>query len=152
MYKKLRLWAYRQLLFLDPVEDDSIQARTQLWRDTEQTITHLLTLHGSTPKEEAEILLTLFVLLQIGTRDFSILQTVINRTYHILPRLRTAVSLQSPSQFHLLPHLLVHLYNETEDETLLPTIEHHLSTWTDATMTEEDHNLLEFYNTIDITA
>ena len=116
MYKKLRLWAYRQLLFLDPVEDDSIQARTQLWRDTEQTITHLLTLHGSTPKEEAEILLTLFVLLQIGTRDFSILQTVINRTYHILPRLRTAVSLpprpplqrnrrRNPSPHHRTPSL-----------------------------------------------
>ncbi|MDO4738220.1 MAG: hypothetical protein Q4A50_06325 [Bacteroidales bacterium] len=42
-------------------------------------------------------------------------------------------------------HLLVHLYQETLDEDLLPAIDHLMSTWQDNTMTEEDHYLMELF-------
>ena len=138
----LRLQAYRQMLFLDPIEDDSIQARTQRWSNTEQHINALLNRHGSTPDEEAEICLTLLVLLQVGIRNYEPLTTTLNRTFDVLPHI---------SDSKLRTHLLVYLYQETEDEDLAEEIDTLMSTWDDTNMTEEDHYLQELYKTIETT-
>jgi hypothetical protein len=41
--------------------------------------------------------------------------------------------------------LLVHLYQETQDEDLLPAIDRLMNTWQDDTMAEEDHYLMELF-------
>ncbi|MBQ6751462.1 MAG: hypothetical protein IJR02_11960 [Bacteroidaceae bacterium] len=134
----LRLQAYRQALLVTPPDDDSLQARAQLWCTTEQNINTLLQLHPTTPDQEAETVLTLLVLLQVSIRNYAPLTTAIDRAYTILPHI-TAPKLRA--------HLLTLLYQETEDEDLLPDIDHLLSTWTEATMTEEDHYLLQLHQT-----
>ena len=166
----LRLQAYRQLLLLDTLEDHSIQDYQSRWHEAQHTVKTLfqrLDTHGETlPLEEkAEILLTIFVLLQVGYRNEALFARAVEATYELLPQLTEATkSPETPilntqsdnccpssvvrcqtqvrrSQFPL----LVHLYQETQDEELLPSIDRLMSTWQDDTMTEEDHYLQELF-------
>lgn len=159
----LRLQAYRQLLLLDTLEDHSIQDYQSRWHEAQHTVKTLfqrLDTHGETlPLEEkAEILLTIFVLLQIGYRNHDLFTRAADMTYDLLPQLtETADSLEAPncrplsvvrcplSIINYKNHLLVHLYQETQDEELLPAIDRLMSTWQDDTMTEEDHYLQELF-------
>ena len=166
----LRLQAYRQLLLLDTLEDHSIQDYQSRWHEAQHTVKTLfqrLDTHGETlPLEEkAEILLTIFVLLQVGYRNEALFARAVETTYELLPQLTEATkSPEAPilnsqsdnccpssvvrcqtqvrrSQFPL----LVHLYQETQDEDLLPAIDRLMDTWQNDTMTEEDHYLMELF-------
>ena len=159
----LRLQAYRQLLLLDTLEDHSIQDYQSRWHEAQHTVKTLfqrLDTHGETlPLEEkAEILLTIFVLLQIGYRNEALFARAVEATYELLPQLAEATkSPETPilnsqsdnccplSVVRCQFPLLVHLYQETQDEDLLPAIDHLMSTWQDNTMTEEDHYLMELF-------
>ena len=159
----LRLQAYRQLLLLDTLEDHSIQDYQSRWHEAQHTVKTLfqrLDTHGETlPLEEkAEILLTIFVLLQVGYRNEALFARAVETTYELLSQLiETADPLEAPncrplsvvrcplSIINYKTHLLVHLYQETQDEELLPAIDHLMSTWQDDTMTEEDHYLMELF-------
>ena len=159
----LRLQAYRQLLLLDTLEDHSIQDYQSRWHEAQHTVKTLFqrldTQGGTLPLEEkAEILLTIFVLLQIGYRNEALFARAVEATYELLPQLTEAtkspetpiLNSQSDNCCPLsvvrsqLP-LLVHLYQETQDEELLPSIDRLMSTWQDNTMTEEDHYLMELF-------
>ena len=164
----LRLQAYRQLLLLDTLEDHSIQDYQSRWHEAQHTVKTLfqrLDTHGETLslEEKAEILLTIFVLLQIGYRNEALFARAVEATYELLPQLAEAAdSLEAPNCRPLSvvrcpssvvkrkfgganSHLLVHLYQETQDEELLPSIDRLMSTWQDDTMTEEDHYLQELF-------
>ena len=187
----LRLQAYRQLLLLDTLEDHSIQDYQSRWHEAQHTVKTLfqrLDTHGETlPLEEkAEILLTIFVLLQVGYRNEALFARAVEATYELLPQLTEATKspetpilnsqsdnccplsvvrcplsiLNCPASAVNRPlsvvrcllsipnyqtHLLVHLYQETQDEELLPAIDHLMSTWQDDTMAEEDHYLMELF-------
>ena len=165
----LRLRTYRQLLHLDPIEDDSIQAYNQRWReaqDTAQSLFEELDSASHTHEEQTEILLTIFVLLQVGYRNDTLFTRAVEATYDLLPQLpETAESSETPilnlqcdnscpssvvrcqtqvrcSQFSI---LLTFLYQETQDEELLPYIDHFMSTWNEDAMTEEDRYLIELF-------
>lgn len=159
----LRLQAYRQMLFPDTLEDHSIQDYQSRWHEAQHTVKTLFqrldTQGGTLPLEEkAEILLTIFVLLQIGYRNEALFARAVEATYELLPQLAEAAdSLEAPncrplsvdrcplSILNYTTHLLVHLYQETQDEDLLPAIDHLMDTWQDGTMTEEDHFLMELF-------
>ncbi len=159
----LRLQAYRQLLLLDTLEDHSIQDYQSRWHEAQHTVKTLFlrldTQGGALPLEEkAEILLTIFVLLQIGYRNEALFARAVEATYELLPQLTEATkSPETPilnsqsdnccplSVVRCQFPLLVHLYQETQDEDLLPAIDHLMSTWQDNTMTEEDHYLMELF-------
>ncbi len=146
-----RLQCYRWLLDLDPEDDDSIQAmhdrhhfvdagihRLTTWLDYKWTARIPI------PQEqEAETLLTLLCAMKLTFTDFAQRHQIIDRAYDLLSLL--------PDD-KLKAHLLVHLHQETEDEDLLPDIDHLLDTWDDDTMTEEDRYLQELCSTIDIMA
>ena len=159
----LRLQAYRQLLLLDTLEDHSIQDYQSRWHEAQHTVKTLfqrLDTHGETlPLEEkAEILLTIFVLLQVGYRNEALFARAVETTYELLPQLtETADPLEAPncrplsvvrcplSIINYKTHLLTFLYQETQDEELLPYIDHFMSTWNEDAMTEEDRYLIELF-------
>ena len=83
----LRLRTYRQLLHLNPIEDDSIQAYNQRWReaqDTAQSLFEELDSASHTHEEQTEILLTIFVLLQVGYRNDTLFTRAVEATYNLL--------------------------------------------------------------------
>ena len=151
----LRLRTYRQLLLLDTLEDHSIQTYNQRWREAQDTAQSLFEELDSAPhthEEQTEILLTIFVLLQIGYRNEALFARATEATYNLLETHLEQPILNSQSdnccplsvvrcQFPL----LVHLYQETQDEELLPYIDHFMSTWNEDAMTEENRYLIELF-------
>ena len=161
----LRLRTYRQLLHLDSIEDDSIQAYNQRWREAQDTAQSLFEELDSAPhthEEQTEILLTIFVLLQVGYRNEALFTRAVEATYDLLPQLtETADPLEAPncrplsvvrcplSIINYKTHLLTFLYQETQDEELLPYIDHFMSTWNEDTMTEEERYLIELFQLVE---
>ena len=163
-----RLKCYRQM-FLEDIQDDyAIQDYQADAQEAQRMVTYLFAEleRPNLPIEaRADLLLTIFVALQIGYRNPDLFTRATDMTYDLLSQLaEVAESTESPipnSQFDnscpssvvrcplsvvrcQLP-LLVHLYQETQDEELLPAIDHLMSTWQDDTMTEEDHYLMELF-------
>lgn len=163
-----RLKCYRQMLLKDIHDDYAIQDYQADWKETQDKVNklfHELDTLVLSPEEKADRLLTIFVALQIGYRNDTLFTRAIDMTYDLLPQLaETADSPDAPilnSQFdnsrqlsvvrcplsiiYYKTHLLVYLYQETQDEELLPAIDRLMSTWQDGTMTEEDHYLQELF-------
>jgi hypothetical protein len=137
--QKYRLACYRQMMLEDLSDDYAIQDYQSDWHHAQDEVKRLfayLDTHHLSSEQEAEILLTIFVALQIGYRNWELFQRAADHTYDLLPHL---------SDSKLKCHLLVHLYQETQDEDLLPEIDQLMDTWTEATMTEEDHYLQALY-------
>ncbi len=153
-----RLKCYRQMLLEDIQDDYAIQDYQADAQEAQRMVTRLFAEleRPNLPIEaRADLLLTIFVALQIGYRDPDLFARATDMAYDLLPQLaETAESPIPNSQFDnrrpssvvrcQLP-LLVHLFQETQDEDLLPAIDHLMSTWQDDTMTEEDHYLQELF-------
>lgn len=156
-----RLKCYRQMLLEDIQDDYAIQDYQADAQEAQSMVTRLfaeLERPDLTLEARADLLLTIFVALQIGYRDPDLFARATDMAYDLLPQLAEAAdSLEAPipnSQFDnhcpssvvrcQLP-LLVYLFQETQDEDLLPAIDHLMSTWQDDTMTEEDHYLQELF-------
>lgn len=160
-----RLKCYRQMLLEDIQDDYAIQDYQADAQEAQRMVTRLfaeLERPDLTLEARADLLLTIFVALQIGYRDPDLFTRATDMAYDLLPQLaETAESPIPNSQFdnHCLSSvalrpssvvrcqfpLLVHLFQETQDEDLLPAIDHLMSTWQDNTMTEEDHYLQELF-------
>lgn len=160
-----RLKCYRQMLLEDIQDDYAIQdyqADAQEVQSMETRLFAELERPNLTLEARADLLLTIFVALQIGYRNPDLFARATDMAYDLLPQLaETAESPIPNSQFdnHCPPSvvccpssvvrcqlpLLVHLYQETQDENLLPAIDHLMSTWQDDTMIEEDHYLQELF-------
>ncbi|MBQ9640042.1 MAG: hypothetical protein IJV06_00530 [Bacteroidaceae bacterium] len=139
--QQLRLQYYRQILQIDTPEDYALQDYQSDWHEAQATARRLLTSMDSsdlTPVQEARLLLTLFVVLQVGYRDSALFHQATDRAALLLPLLPDG---------KLKAHLLVHLYCETEDDTLLPIIDYLLPTLT-TSPTEEDHYLQAFFEPV----
>ena len=138
-----RLKCYRRMLLIDGVEDYAIQDYQEDWCDAQKKVKMLfayLDSHDVTPEEEGELLLTIFVGLRIGFRNSELMERATDRAFELLPQL---------PQGKLLCHLLVFLYDETEDEAMLEDIDHLFSSFP-RPLTQEDRYLQETYrNTID---
>ena len=160
-----RLKCYRQMLLEDIQDDYAIQDYQADAQEAQRMVTYLFAEleRPNLPIEaRADLLLTIFVALQIGYRDPDLFTRAVDMTYDLLPQLAETAEAPIPnSQFDnscpssvvrcplsvvrcQLP-LLVHLYQETQDEELLPSIDHLMSTWQDDTMTEEDHYFQELF-------
>ncbi|MDO4737710.1 MAG: hypothetical protein Q4A50_03710 [Bacteroidales bacterium] len=160
-----RLKCYRQMLLEDIQDDYAIQDYQADAQEAQSMVTRLfaeLERPDLTLEARADLLLTIFVALQIGYRDPDLFARATDMAYDLLPQLaETAESPIPNSQFDnhcpssivrcpspvvrcQLP-LLVHLFQETQDEDLLPAIDCLMSTWQDDTMTEEDHYLQELF-------
>ncbi len=139
--KSLRLTAYRRMNFEDLQIDDSVQSLHRVWDEAADAVrrcSQCLDSGKSLPLEEkAELLLTSLVCQQVGIRDYALLDQTIDAIYALLPRI---------SDTHLRLHLLVHLYSETEDESLLSDIEVLLSDFHPCDV--EDHYLLRTYHDV----
>ena len=167
-----RLKCYRQMLLEDIQDDYAIQDYQTDAQEAQSMVTRLfaeLERPDLTLEARADLLLTIFVALQIGYRDPDLFARATDMAYDLLPQLaETAESPIPNSQFdnHCLSSvarrpssivrcplsvvrcqlpLLVHLFQETQDEDLLPAIDLLMSTWQDNTMTEEDHYLQELF-------
>lgn len=160
-----RLKCYRQMLLEDIQDDYAIQDYQADVQEAQNMVTRLfaeLERPDLTLEARADLLLTIFVALQIGYRDPDLFARATDMAYDLLPQLaETAESPIPNSQFdnHCPPSvarrplsvvrrqlpLLVHLFQETQDEDLLPAIDHLMSTWQDDIMTEEDHYLQELF-------
>lgn len=153
-----RLRCYRQMLLEDIQDDYAIQDYQADAQEAQRMVTRLfaeLERPNLTLEARADLLLTIFVALQIGYRNPDLFTRATDMAYDLLPQLaETAESPIPNSQFDnhcpssvvrcQLP-LLVYLFQETQDEDLLPAIDHLMSTWQDDTMTEEDHYLQELF-------
>ena len=105
--------------------------------------------HNLPPVEEASILLTAFLGLQIGYRNQPLFHYVVERTYELLPQLLSEKdSLSNMANSKLTAHLLILLYAETLDDTLQPDIDHLMAIWADTSPTEEDRYALQLYNRV----
>ena len=161
-----RLKCYRQMLLEDIHDDYAIQDYQADWKEAQDKVKqlfHELDTLVLSPDEQANRLLTIFVALQIGYRNADLFARATDMAYDLLPQLaETADSLEAPncrpSSVVCCPlsvvkrkfggvnyHLLVHLYQETQDEELLPYIEHFKSTMSEETMSEEDRYLIELF-------
>ena len=163
-----RLKCYRQMLLEDIQDDYAIQDYQTDTQEAQRMVTYLFAEleRPNLPIEaRADLLLTIFVALQIGYRNPDLFTRAVDMAYDLLPQLaEVAESTESPipnSQFdNSCPlsvvrcqtqvrrsqlSLLVHLYQETQDEELLPYIDRLMYTWQDDTMTEEDHYLQELF-------
>ena len=138
----LRLTAYRRMNFEDTTIDDSVQDLHRVWADSavavQQCRAALSSAHSK--QEKAELQLTLLVCQQVGIRDFALLDQTIDQVYDLLPHV---------SDPRLRLHLLVHLFSETEDETLLPEIEAIIKNF--APKDEEDRYILQIFNDVQAT-
>ena len=153
-----RLKCYRQMLLEDIHDDYAIQDYQADWKEAQDKVKQLFdeldTLVLSS-EEQADRLLTIFVALQIGYRATDLFARATDMAYDLLPQLaETAESPIPNSQFdnHCPPSvvrcqlpLLTFLYQETQDEELLPYIDHFMSTWNEDTMSEEDRYLIELF-------
>ena len=157
----LRLRCYRKLLLQDISEDYAIQdyqSDAQAAQAKAKRLFAYLDTHTLTPTEKAEVLLTIWLLLQFGYRNPDLFTRVTEETYSLLPQLLNTqrsqlsiVNLQlgvANCQLSIVINLLTHLYHETEDEDLLPTIDCLTSYWTEDTMTEEDRYLQQLYESV----
>ena len=144
--QQLRLKYYRILQLADMPEDYAIQDYQTEWREAQTEVKQLFTYmstHDLQPEIEVELLITIFLSLQIGYRNSELFLRATDKAFQLLPHL-------SPSKLKV--HLLVHLYQETEDETLLPDIDHLLSRYQADFTTEEDHALLEYWQSVEENA
>ena len=144
-----RLRAYSALLVSDVQPDVAVQDVTRLWADMQAIVQQCCTTLASLPltdsahtpsaafQHRAELLLTLLVCQQVGIRDFALLDQTIDQVYDLLPELRDP---------RLRLHILVHLYAETGDETLLPEIDTLRQTFIPKDV--EDKYLLQVYHDI----
>ena len=163
-----RLKCYRQMLLEDIQDDYAIQDYQADAQEAQRMVTYLFAEleRPNLPIEaRADLLLTIFVALQIGYRNPDLFTRAVDMTYDLLPQLaEVAESPEAPipnSQFDnscpsfvvrcpsfvvrcQLP-LLVHLYQETQDEELLLSIDHLMSTMSEDAMSEEDHYLQEIF-------
>ena len=160
-----RLKCYRQMLLEDIHDDYAIQDYQADWKEAQDNVKQLfyeLDTLVLSPEEQADRLLTIFVSLQIGYRNDTLFTRAVDMTYDLLPQLaETAESPIPNSQTQVrrsqidnhcppsvvrcqLP-LLTFLYQETQDEELLPYIDHFMSTWNEDTMSEEDRYLIELF-------
>ena len=154
-----RLKCYRQMLLKDIHDDYAIQDYQADWKEAQDKVKqlfHELDTLVLSPEEQADRLLTIFVALQIGYRNPDLFTRATDITYDLLPQLaETAESPIPNSQFDnrcplsvvrcQLP-LLLFLYQETQDEELLPYIEHFKSTMSEESMNEEDRYLIELFH------
>ena len=143
-----RLKCYRQMLLKDIHDDYAIQDYQADWKEAQDKVNklfHELDTLVLLPEEKADLLLTIFVALQIGYRNDTLFTRAIDMTYDLLPQLAEATdSIEAPI-INYKTNLLVYLYQETQDEELLPAIDRLMSTWQDDIMTEEDHYLQELF-------
>ena len=160
-----RLKCYRQMLLEDIHDDYAIQDYQADWKEAQDKVKQLfdeLDTLALSPEEQADRLLTIFVALQIGYRNDTLFTRAVDMTYDLLPQLAETAEFPIPnSQFDnhcplsvvrcqtqvrrsQLP-LLLFLYQETQDEELLPYIDHFMSTWNEDTMSEEDRYLIELF-------
>ena len=155
-----RLKCYRQMLLEDIHDDYAIQDYQADWKEAQDKVKQLFdeldTLILS-PEEQADRLLTIFVALQIGYRNGTLFTRAVEATYDLLeqhfaqPILKRKFGVANcqfsivNSQLSILNHLLVHLYQETQDEELLPYIDHFMSTMSEETMSEEERYLIELF-------
>lgn len=153
-----RLKCYRQMLLEDIHDDYAIQDYQADWKEAQDKVKQLfyeLDTLALSPEEQADRLLTIFVALQIGYRAPDLFARATDMAYDLLPQLaETAESPIPNSQFdnHCPPSvvrcqlpLLTFLYQETQDEELLPYIDHYMSTMSEDTMSEEDRYLIELF-------
>ncbi|MBQ2299402.1 MAG: hypothetical protein II278_08520 [Bacteroidaceae bacterium] len=164
-----RLKCYRQMLLEDIQDDYAIQDYQADAQEAQRMVTYLFAEleRPNLPIEaRADLLLTIFVALQIGYRDPDLFTRAVDMTYDLLPQLaEVAESPEAPipnSQFDnscpssvvrcqtqvrrsQLSTLLVHLFQETQDEELLPYIDHFMSTMSEDAMSEEDRYLIELF-------
>lgn len=164
-----RLKCYRQMLLEDIHDDYAIQDYQADWKEAQDKVKQLfdeLDTLALSSEEQADRLLTIFVALQIGYRNDTLFTRATDMTYDLLPQLAEAAdSPETPipnSQFDnhcpssvvrcqtqvrrsQLSILLTFLYQETQDEELLPYIDHFMSTWNEDTMSEEDRYLIELF-------
>ena len=155
-----RLKCYRQMLLEDIHDDYAIQDYQADWKEAQDKVKQLfyeLDTLVLSPEEQTEILLTIFVLLQVGYRNDTLFTRAVEATYNLLethleqPILKRKFGVANcqfsivNSQLSILNHLLTFLYQETQDEELLPYIDHFMSTWNEDTMSEEDHYLIELF-------
>ena len=136
--KSLRLAAYRRMNFEDPEQDDSVQSLHRMWEESAEAVRYCTRCLNNTaslsPNEEAEFLLTILVCQQATIRDYALLDQTIDRAFNLLPRI---------TDDRLRLHLLVQLFAETEDETLLPDID--LLVKDLISQDEEDRYILQSY-------
>ena len=168
-----RLKCYRQMLLEDIHDDYAIQDYQADWKEAQDKVKQLfdeLDTLALSPEEQTDRLLTIFVALQIGYRAPDLFARATDVAYDLLPQLaETAESPIPNSQFdnHCPPSvvrcplsvvrcqtqvrrsqlstLLTFLYQETQDEELLPYIDHYMSTMSEDTMSEEDRYLIELF-------
>ena len=153
-----RLKCYRQMLLEDIQDDYAIQDYQADWKEAQDKVKQLfdeLDTLVLSPEEQTDRLLTIFVALQIGYRAPDLFARATDMAYDLLPQLaETAESPIPNSQFdnHCPPSvvrcqlpLLTFLYQETQDEELLPYIDHYMSTMSEETMSEEDRYLIELF-------
>ena len=167
-----RLKCYRQMLLEDIHDDYAIQDYQADWKEAQDKVKQLfdeLDTLALSPEEQADRLLTIFVALQIGYRNDTLFTRATDMAYDLL--LQLAETAESPipnSQFdnHCPPSvvrcplsvvrcqtqvrrsqlpLLTFLYQETQDEELLPYIEHFKFTMSEESMSEEDRYLIELF-------
>ena len=141
-----RLKCYRQMLLKDIHDDYAIQDYQADWKEAQDKVNqlfHELDTLVLSPEEQTDRLLTIFVALQIGYRNDTLFTRAIDMTYDLLPQL--AETADFPEAPILKSQLATFLYQETQDEELLPYIDRLMSTWQDDTMTEEDHYLQELF-------
>ncbi len=144
-----RMKCYRRMMLEGMDEDYAIQDYRAEWHDAQEDVndfSQYIETHELQPAEEAELLLTIFVGLQIGFRNWNLFQRAEERAFDLLPVLpdvtNTAGNLTADK---LRCHLLVYLYAETEDENFLAEIDSLMQTWSTDSLTEEDRYLQEFY-------
>ena len=153
-----RLKCYRQMLLKDIHDDYAIQDYQADWKEAQDKVKqlfHELDTLVLSPEEQANRLLTIFVALQIGYRATDLFARATDMAYDLLPQLaETAESPIPNSQFdnHCPPSvvrcqlpLLLFLYQESQDEELLPYIDHFMSTMRKKTMSEEERYLIELF-------
>ena len=156
----LRLKCYRQLLLIDTPDDPSIQDYQSHWREaqhTAKTLLHRLDTQRDTLTldEKAELILTIWVLLQIGYRNPVLFQPVTEETYSLLPQLSTVNPQLSTVNCQLSTincqlsivnsQLSILLYHETHDENLLPHIDHLMAQQSAPDETEEYHYIQQLF-------
>lgn len=147
-----RLKCYRQMLLKGIHDDYAIQDYQADWKEAQDKVVQLfdeLDTLVLSPEEQTDRLLTIFVALQIGYRNPDLFARAVDMTYDLLPQLpESAESFGAPifnSQFSTLNYILFFLYQETQDEELLPYIDHFMSTMSEDTMSEEDLYIIELF-------
>ena len=158
-----RLKCYRQMLLEDIHDDYAIQDYQADWKEAQDKVKQLfdeLDTLVLSPEEQTDRLLTIFVALQIGYRNDTLFTRAVEATYDLLeqhlaqPILNpqcdnccpsSVVRCQTQVRRSQLSILLTFLYQETQDEELLPYIDHFMSTWNKDTMSEEDRYLIELF-------